>query len=160
MPRSRRAAYGTPVGSDGEASRQLRELALEQRMKKFGNRVGLLALSWLAAAIFVILFAAFPITQPTNALKLFPAWVSQVVYFLDFLLFGLIFYGVRSRKLIYWKLTPLFLFLFILSFIIFVIWYMILGIVPWPLCLFLVTAFSVGEVVFCIWWRNQKSYFA
>jgi len=171
MPRNRRPAYGAPIGLDGETSAQLRALELERRMKRLNNWIGAGALSWLAAVLLVSL----PIETPPSAVKTFPfhaypvdgvnriimpVWVSQILYFVYFLLFSVMFYGIRKRKQIYWKLMPLFIFLFILIFITFFIWYMILGVLPWALCLFISIIFPLGGMIFCIWWQKQRGYFA
>ena len=155
MPRSSRAGYGTPIGVDGEAGQQLQQLALERRMKKFGNRVALFALSWLAAALFVML----PIKQPPNAVQLFPTWVTPLNYFIDFAMFITIYYGIHRRKSAVWKISPVLIWIFIFQFSCFPLWYMINRHLPWIPFLFIVAILAIGGIFFCVWWSKQKDYF-
>lgn len=156
MPPNRRARYGAPIGSDGKASQQLRELDLGRRMKRLNNWIRALALSWLAAVLFVSL----PIDTPQNVVQTSPVWFSQILYSGYFLLFAIAYYGIRKRKLIYWKIIPTLLWIFLISFVSIAMLSPISLSLPWVPLLAVVAVFFVGGAVFCVWWQKQRGYFA
>ncbi|HEV2185600.1 MAG TPA: hypothetical protein VGR70_00225, partial [Stellaceae bacterium] len=81
-------------------------------------------------------------TSP-NIIRIFPDWIGEAAYFIYFLHFGVIFYGIRKRKLIYWKITPLLIWSFVLVYVSFPLYGAILGLLPWAAGLLVLTVFPL-----------------
>jgi hypothetical protein len=87
-----------------------------------------------------------------------PAWVGRAVSTADFLLLGIVLYGVETRKPIYWRLIPILLAIFLLSVLIPTLWSLIRLSLPWLPFVCIIVFIFVGVLFFIAWWRNQKSY--
>jgi hypothetical protein len=123
-------------------------------IKSFKGFCGLLALSYLAAAIIPAeLFFKY------NGPRLVPDWAGHAIYFGYFLLFGVVFYGLQYRIPIYWKLTPILIGIFISTYLIGSLWSALS--LSWPLApfTFVIIFFLLSYFIFIAWWRKQKSYF-
>jgi hypothetical protein len=103
------------------------------------------------------LLATSSIVAPQRTIA--PEWVVRAIYFLDFLLLGGIFYGLQTRKTIYWKLIPVLLGIFLLSFVIGSLWSIIQLSLPWVPFVFVIVLIFIGSLFFGAWWRKQKNYF-
>jgi hypothetical protein len=126
-------------------------------MKFFKYVFAILALVYLVGAF---LPPSFVVTQHSGAGPIAPEWVGRAISIADFLLLGIMFYGVQKRKLIYWRLIPFLLGLFLLSVVIPPLWSLIRLSLPWVPFIFIVVAIFIGALFLSAWWRNQKIYFA
>lgn len=124
-------------------------------MKSFKIVCGLLALSYLAAAIIPIeLFFKY------NGPKVAPNWVGHTIYFGYFLLLGIVFYGLQYRIPIYWKLTPILIGIFASTYLIGSLWSAVALSLPLIPFSFFIIFFLLIYFIFIAWWRKQKNYFA
>jgi hypothetical protein len=112
----------------------------------------------LALAYLVAAFLPTHVTAPQHSWAE-KEWVGRAIYIVNFLLVGVMFYGMQTRKLVYWRLIPILMTMFLLSVLIPWLWTAILlefSLLPF---LFICIITFFGMVAFVAWWRKQKSYF-
>lgn len=116
------------------------------------------------AALIYLVIAFLPThfmgPQHSAAGAVAPQWIGRAVSAVDFLLIGAMFYGMQTRKPVYWRLIPILLLIYLLSGVIAPLWTAILRGLPVLPFIFIVVFIFVGMLVFVTWWRNQKDYFA
>jgi RHS repeat-associated protein len=113
----------------------------------------ILALAYLVAAFFPTHVAA---PQQSWTAK---EWVGRAIYIVNFLLVSAMFYGMQTRKPVYWRLIPILMILYLLSVLIPMLWTAIrleFSLLPF---LFICIITFFGMLAFVAWWRKQKSYF-
>jgi hypothetical protein len=88
-----------------------------------------------------------------------PQWIGRAVSAVDFLLVGTIFYGLQTRKPVYWRLIPVLLTIYLLSELIAPLWTAILRGLPWLPFLFIFVFIIVGMLAFVARWRKRRNYF-
>jgi phosphoglycerol transferase MdoB-like AlkP superfamily enzyme len=127
--------------------------------------VNLAFLKYGCAIVAVAYFAAAVL--PTSLLwphaseqQLASAWLTRAAMTVNFLLFGAIFYGIQKRTPIYWKLIPFITAALFLANLIPPLVTLISLSRPWLPFLFIIGFACVFFLIFMMWWRNQRGYFA
>ena len=110
-------------------------------------------------AVAYLISAALPYTQPSGAPQLTPVWVGRAMLAMDALFLGIMFFGVQSRKLIFWKLIPILMMVWLLSNMIGPLLYSIWFSKPLLPFVIIIVIFPIGLSAFVVWWRSQKNYF-
>jgi len=114
-----------------------------------------------AIAYFVYALLPYAYLGMRSASDLSSDWPGRAQALAVSLMFAVVFYGLRNRTPIYWKVIPTLIGIYGLSSILGGAWTFYYRSQPW----ILVVAFG-GPVVlgafvfFIVWWRKQKSYFA
>jgi hypothetical protein len=86
-------------------------------------------------------------------------WIGRAILIMNFLFVGAMFYGMQRRKLVYWRLIPILMAMYMLSALIPALWTAIrLGSSLLPFIFMLIIIFF-GMLAFIAWWRNRKPYF-
>jgi hypothetical protein len=88
-----------------------------------------------------------------------PVWLGRAISIADFLLLATVFYGMHTRRPIYWVLIPILIMLYVLSILIPSLWTLVWLSLPWQPFIIVVVLFLIGMIVFCAWWRKQREYF-
>jgi hypothetical protein len=127
-------------------------------MKFLKNGCLFLALAYLVYATPLPHFI-LPEPESIKAVAL-PAWLGRMIYFIYFLLFAVMFYGFHMRKPIYWRIIPVLIAAYLLAGVFGELWILIRLSLPWVPFVFFIVAEFVSFLVFFIWWRKQKDYFA
>jgi hypothetical protein len=90
----------------------------------------------------------------------YSAWLGRALFIIDGVLFAAAFLCMQIRKPICWKLIPVLLGGYWLTYILPGFWFPPKVQHAWVPEMALVIITVVGVPAFVIWWRNQKSYFA
>jgi hypothetical protein len=117
--------------------------------------------AFLAVAYLVYALLPYSRLGMHGGPQLFPEWASRAWFLVCSLFFATIFYGLKKRTPIYWKVIP------VLSGIYIVVHFV--GAVltthhlsqAWlPLLMFGGPTIFGAFTIFVLWWRKQRNYFA
>lgn len=125
-------------------------------MTRFKWGCAIVALAYLATA-FLPTHVIAP--QPSWAGTVAPELIGRAIPIVDFLLVGIMFYGMHTRKPVCWRLIPILMAIFLLSVAIPTLWTAIRRGLPLLPFLFIFVFIFVGMLAFVVWWRKQKGYF-
>lgn len=121
-------------------------------MKQFKYFCAIMALASLVSA--------FLPAQHNDVRAVAPEWVGRAIFIVDFLLLSTMFYGIQTRKPIFWKLIPALLAMLLLSSVVPALWSLVQLSLPWLPFMFIIAFIFIGSLFFIAWWRKQRSYFA
>ena len=117
--------------------------------------------AFLALVYFVYAFlpSRLVVAELSGAEAITPEWVGRAFSIEYSLLFSAMFYGIQTRKRIFWRLIPVLLGILLLSVVIPAFWGLFRLSLPWVPFIFVVVFILISLLIFIAWWRSQKNYF-
>lgn len=116
--------------------------------------------AFLAIAYLVWALLPYSLLGMHRGAQLSPEWASRTIFFAWFLVFGTMFYGLKRRTPIYWKLIPLLFGTYLTVDLAGAVWSLRQLSKPVAPFLVVIVALIVAFAAFLVWWRKQKSFFA
>lgn len=131
-------------------------------LPSMAEHAGVLKKGCAFLAVLYLVWALLPysLLGMPRAVQLSPEWVSRATFLAWSLLFGAVFYGLKKRTPIYWKLIPLLIGVYAAANFAGAAWST--ERLSKPLAPFLFGGIAIigAFTVFLLWWRKQWSFFA